>query len=179
MIMMNVSAMHCAVCVLLLTHKPCCNVVCLLGLPMKLTYFVGPYDLLNHKTLRPTPMTIEGMLLFILSCLYSCTAIVFHYIGSVSKLILIIFTCFRCFAQIGFLQYSMYYFVTKCTKHVRDFFEYALCKFTLYLLRITSVVTSITFMSSFVCCPLNFMLLMSLSGVIKCVFIHLFNILFL
>jgi len=28
---------------------------------MKLTYFVGPYDLLNHKTLRPTPMTIEGM----------------------------------------------------------------------------------------------------------------------
>jgi len=27
---------------------------------MKLTYFVGPYDLLNHKTLRPTPMTIEG-----------------------------------------------------------------------------------------------------------------------
>ena len=28
---------------------------------MKLTYFVGPYDLLNHKTLRPTPMTIEGI----------------------------------------------------------------------------------------------------------------------
>jgi len=35
--------------------------VCCQGLPMKLTYFVGPYDLLNHKTLRPTPMTIEGM----------------------------------------------------------------------------------------------------------------------
>jgi len=29
---------------------------------MKLTYFVGPYDLLNHKTLRPTPMTIEGII---------------------------------------------------------------------------------------------------------------------
>jgi len=29
---------------------------------MKLTYFVGPYDLLNHKTLQPTPMTIEGLL---------------------------------------------------------------------------------------------------------------------
>jgi len=28
---------------------------------MKLTYFVGPYDLLNHKTQRPTPMTIEGI----------------------------------------------------------------------------------------------------------------------
>jgi len=39
--------------------------VCVQGLPMKLTYFVGPYDLLNHRTLRPTPMTIEGML----SCL--------------------------------------------------------------------------------------------------------------
>ena len=37
---------------------------------MKLTYFVGPYDLLNHKTLRPTPMTIEGMLSQISYSLY-------------------------------------------------------------------------------------------------------------
>ena len=32
-----------------------------LGLPMKLTYFVGPFDLLNHKTRSTTPLTIEGM----------------------------------------------------------------------------------------------------------------------
>jgi len=28
---------------------------------MKMTYFVGPYDLLNHKTHTSTPMTIEGL----------------------------------------------------------------------------------------------------------------------
>ena len=38
---------------------------------MKLTYFVGPYDLLNHKTLRPTPMTIEGIhAYYLLICIY-------------------------------------------------------------------------------------------------------------
>jgi len=42
---------------------------------MKLTYFVGPYDLLNHKTLRPTPMTIEGM-----------SALIFVYVVVVSAL---------------------------------------------------------------------------------------------
>ena len=36
---------------------------------MKLTYFVGPYDLLNHKTLRPTPMTIEGMSDYYVCCI--------------------------------------------------------------------------------------------------------------
>jgi len=39
---------------------------------MKLTYFVGPYDLLNHKTLRPTPMTIEGMSVCCIVYFYCC-----------------------------------------------------------------------------------------------------------
>jgi len=30
------------------------------GLPMTMTYFVGPYDLLNHKTRSAVPMTLEG-----------------------------------------------------------------------------------------------------------------------
>ena len=32
------------------------------GLPMKLIYFVGPYDLLDPKEKRLIPMTVEGIL---------------------------------------------------------------------------------------------------------------------
>lgn len=31
------------------------------GCPMKLVYFVSPYDLLNKRTRSPHPMTVEGM----------------------------------------------------------------------------------------------------------------------
>jgi len=98
---------------------------------MKLTYFVGPYDLLNHRTLRPTPMTIEGMCLF--AVMSHCNA----FIIAMSQQILFIlgFWChWSVFTEIPFDTYclilllitSFFAYSRSRLRWLQSFFEHAL-----------------------------------------------------
>ena len=48
------------------------HVLSALGLPMQMTYFVGPYDLLCPETRSFCPMTVEGRFTCVCKFAYVC-----------------------------------------------------------------------------------------------------------